>query len=176
MTTIAFDATSVAWDSQDTIGNRKATSAIEKVIVINNVLYGVAGDADCCEAVPYWHARGANLKKAPEGEWEMICVTLSKDGTPEARCFTHESPIGFSLSLPAAVGSGGRFAIAGMAAGMSAAEAVQLAGQLDIYTGPPFKTVEYTEWLKPLRIKKKKKTTVKTKTTVKKKPGRKVVK
>jgi len=168
MTTIAFDANAVAWDSQDTIGGRKATSAVEKVVVLKNTVYGVAGDADCCELAPVWHAEGAKQKKIPQGDWEMCCVSLDHEGNPVAKIYSDQAPHGFTIGLPAAIGSGSRYAIASMTAGMSAGEAVQLAGQIDIYTGPPFKTMEYAACLKPTRARKKRAT--------KKKPAKKPAK
>lgn len=155
MTTIAFDATTVAWDMQDTNGSRRSVSGVDKVVIINNTVYGCAGDASCCEEVPRWHAAGKDLDKIPEGTWEMVCVTIDEDGNLIPRIYTNGQPLGWTGSFPLAVGSGGDFAISALYLNMSAVDAVKHAVEYDVFSGHPIKSLKYSDVLKRPRRSRK---------------------
>ena len=148
MTTIAVTKHEIAWDMMESMGNVKRISATDKVIVINGVIYGVAGDSEMCEHIPHWHAKGAKLKDLPEGDWEMLVVN-----DKGLHLYANEAPRGFPISFPFAIGSGGKFALVHLSNGMSAIDAVKKAAELDIYTGAPFKSLN----LSSVTIPKKKK-------------------
>lgn len=146
MTTILFTVDSVAYDSQMTSGHVAGRCGSEKVQVLKGMLFGVAGDADCGERVPHWFVAGANQKKVPVGEWEMTVVMQTSVG-PLIRRVTSEQPSGFFIEFPAAIGSGGNFALAAHLAGADAGQAVVIAAQLDILTGGDIKMIKYDDVL-----------------------------
>lgn len=148
MTTIAVTKTEIAWDMMETMGNVKRTSVTDKVIVINGVIYGVAGDSEMCEHIPRWHAKGGKLKDIPEGDWEMLVVN-----DKGLHLYANEAPRGFPISFPFAIGSGSKFALVHLMNGVSALESVKRAADLDVYSGPPFKHMSLATAIKPKKKK-----------------------
>ena len=149
MTTIAVSEFEIAWDSQVTKGNVKASVAVDKVVVVDNKIYACCGDADCCEALPKWHAAGAKTKKIPEGDWEMLVI--SERGIKH---YTDSMPTGMTSPVPTAIGSGGDFALTALRMGKSAAEAVSVAIGMDIFSGPPVKVLRFDDVFKAAKRKR----------------------
>lgn len=154
----------IAWDSQVTTGSSK-TVGINKVVRINDQFaVGIAGhlryanlihrasinkihpfdlsqpDFDgygwlLDEAIPAWmKAVKKELDNLPDEEseapWGVALVALG----------SHIYDIGADFSVSpvegfAAIGSGARFAITAMHLGKSAKQAVEIATELDLYTG-----------------------------------------
>lgn len=142
MTTIAVTATEIAWDSQATRGNIRTVCPNEKVTVIGRTIYGPCGEAEACELLPFWHANGCRKKNMPEGDWSMLVV--NRYGV---RYYSGDNPHGHFVSAPTAIGSGGEIALTALHLGSTAIEAVQIAAQLDVFTGGEIKSLSIQDVL-----------------------------
>ena len=133
MTTIAWDGKALAADKQSNSasGNQRVTKIRR---LSDGRLVGGAGDAVMVHLYYDWLEAGSPL---PRPIWsdvdENICVL---EISPSGQVWRHEAfgryPIDDSQ---ATTGTGGAFARGAMAAGKTAAEAVAIAIELDMYSG-----------------------------------------
>lgn len=130
MTTIAFDKTHIAWDSQITAGGEKLSVPAEKVWIVGKKVYAFAGDYGMLDPVIDWHSKGARVKGAPEGNWELLVVD-----TKGAYIYSSDVPRKALVVAPYAMGSGSHFARGALMAGATAYQSVKIACQCDIYSG-----------------------------------------
>lgn len=135
MTTIAWDGRTLAADSVVT-GNGMRLGSMTKAYRIGRLLVGLAGTVGIAQAFLHWLADGAEgdppSMKAEDGDAEVIIVL------PDGRIATFDKYGRDQMQAERyAIGSGGRFAIAAMAAGADAKRAVEIASSLDCFSGGP---------------------------------------
>lgn len=129
MTTIAWDGTTLAGDTLGVIGGMLAVHAVKIFQLVDGRLYGGSGNHDEVLAVRDW-LNGAGDKPAVK---DFAGIIIG----PAGACVRVEEAL---VAIPIteafhAVGSGRDFAMAAMALGQTACQAVTLAAQWDIWTG-----------------------------------------
>ena len=135
MTTIAWDGKTVAADRLATRGGN-LRSDVSKLHVSIEWVYGGAGQLDATLEIAHWLLTGASPDARPtleEGGAYGLAIRRS-----DGRCFRVEGkrPVLCEVRETfTACGSGRDFAIAAMALGKNARDAVKLAAQFDIFTG-----------------------------------------
>jgi ATP-dependent protease HslVU (ClpYQ) peptidase subunit len=107
-----------------------------KIHRINGHLVGCAGSAAQNRAFIEWF--GNQSKPFPEFG-DSHALVIRPDGTA---WFYEGSNSPLQICGKAAIGSGGDFALAAMATGANAIEAVKIAEQLDIYCGGEIKSLK----------------------------------
>lgn len=134
MTTIAWDGVSLAADSLHAVGNW-AYSGDDKIYQLRrsdeDCLFAGAGTSDLVEQVFFWLS-GVVSERPIVGDKDDFRGLLI---TPTGAYGLEERLTPFSVPAPYAIGSGRDFALAAMALGKTAKEAVELACKLDLYTG-----------------------------------------
>lgn len=143
MTTIAWDGKTLAADSMVT-GNGMRIGRITKAYRVGRLLVGLAGTVGLAQAFLHWLAEGAKgdppSMKAEDGDAEVMVVL------PDGRIATFDKYGRDQMaSTQYAIGSGGRFALGAMAAGADARRAVEIASELDCFSGGPITTLVMAE-------------------------------
>lgn len=160
MTTIAYDGKTLAADSQTTTMPSGAImpGSEKKIHRFGDVRFGCAGSAALCQAFveEIMGSSPANFSYSKELLKETYVKVLEEhrkfmsnekaidksqfaviaiyDEFPDV--VVQISPSGTtSLSTPCAIGSGGKYALAGMLMGLNAKKAVKLARKMDAFTG-----------------------------------------
>lgn len=136
MTTIAIDKETIASDSQAT-GAFIHAKNFTKVHCVpegrNKGYWGFAGHAINAQQIAEVLVSGYPVDTIDPSLFQDVdAVWVQEDGTVLAFV---DSANGMEVHLPFAIGSGSQFAIGALAAGASAKEAVEIAKQLDPYTG-----------------------------------------
>ena len=157
MTTIAYKAGIIAADSQVTADDTKYLSADKITIVSRNVVLACAGDVNDILLLERWFREvdtnwyeALNTKPKVRKTLDAILLsegrpyTIYRDGYPE--------PLGHPFI---AVGSGWKFAMAGMHLGLSAPDAVKLASEFDVNTNDRIKYLDVTQLQGPGKATKK---------------------
>lgn len=154
MTTIAVDSESIAWDTQLTYGNEKMLAKARKVLVVDGVIFAMAGQYGLFDPLIKWWHDGADTKHAPRDQWDMLVITSPSKIT----LYSRNEPCGIPVVPPFALGSGDQFAIGRMdAPGTTAREAVVCAAKHDIYTGGSIRTLRFDKvWPKSRKRRKAK--------------------
>lgn len=145
MTTIAVDSNLVmASDSQGTIGDRRVQEPLTKIFNVKNHIVGIAGRYS--EAMVFISA----LEDALEREELQRSTFIPIEGafieemegfnalviTPKGEVLEYEGSRLYTVAKPpVAIGSGDKYAVAAMACGKSAEEAVEIAIKFDVYSG-----------------------------------------
>lgn len=129
MTTIAYDGKILAADTRYT-SNGFVSGHASKIVKLDDASYlAVAG---CIEFVPIlakWLSGGEKPEIEKDNDFEAIHI---KNGIAT----TYSGNLnGYPSLIPYASGSGEPFALAAMKCGKNAYEAVQIACQIDIYSG-----------------------------------------
>lgn len=141
MTTIAVRAGVMACDSR---ADGEYAMTVEKIVRLpDGGVAGGAGSASATTAVLAWLQAGepGDPPAVDEGEWFVLI--LRPDGSIwKAEC---RFPAFRLLDKFAATGSGSNFAIAAMAMGASAEEAVRIAAKYDTGTGGRVRTLAITK-------------------------------
>ena len=131
MTTIAFDGETMAADKQTNGGYIEG--GVVKVRKINGSVYAATGGLEETEEFFAWVKDGGD--KPPMKDFEAL----------EAKgknCWWHgERLMRCKTTIPAAIGSGARFAMGAMMAGADAKTAVNISAKLDPHTGCGIKTI-----------------------------------
>lgn len=132
MTTIAFDGKTLAADTLITqegtiFGHQPKCFRLE-----NGDLFAAAGSTALTHQFKQWIERGAVKSDAPPHNDRGFEGILIRNG--EAFEITKQGEL-FPACVPWAGGSGGIHALAAMRLGKNAAEAVQFATEMDIYSG-----------------------------------------
>lgn len=132
MTTIAWDGRTLAADKRCNIGSVHHT--ITKIRRgANGNLVGYAGNCSLGEEVLTWLCEGGE-RPEPQSEAKEFCSVI--EITPDGTCLHHERWAPFTVeNQHYAVGSGASFALAAMACGKTAAEAIEIAALFDSNTG-----------------------------------------
>ena len=142
MTTIAWDGRYVAADSLQ--GGRDYDSSVPatKLVLAGERVYAICGYFAWFQAWIKWHENGADpantpVCKLPQSETTFI---VFEDGG----CFTFDLEMPYAdISHPGeALGSGRKFAMGAMAAGLNAEQAVRVAIKLDPHSGGPVQVID----------------------------------
>lgn len=128
-TTIAFDGKTVAADSQITMGESKALNG-HKLVRINGCVVGCAGDVVNIDKFKRWFRDQKQPKPKLSNQFVAIVVA------PGGLCTEYFSDLTCTTAQPPhAIGTGSDCARAAMAMGASAKRAVEIARDIDLYTG-----------------------------------------
>jgi len=142
MTTIAWNNTEIAWDSQQTSGTDIKWIDREKVRAKDGKVYALAGDPRMFNALIAWEKNGADPEVYPGNDTDVFVVFFKED--------VHIYVLGYALTRMRdvyAIGTGGDLAIAAMRAGLTPAAAVTLVEDMDIYTGGPINSLQFADVL-----------------------------
>jgi ATP-dependent protease HslVU (ClpYQ) peptidase subunit len=141
MTVIAWDGTTLAADKRAVANNMRFN--VTKIKKIRGHLVFSAGDFDSANMLFKWFEDGAKPDSYPtcqndKDRWVVLIVI-----TPDKQILRYEKePVSYVIEEPfAAVGSGRDYAMAAMAMGANAIEAVKIACQFDIYCGDGIDTL-----------------------------------
>lgn len=148
MTTVAYDGVLVAADTQMTSGGTKYPGSKHWKVHLPDL-----GDALVfgCGDLVRLHRAIEELRSGEtpqEGEYGLLVLS---PGVPP-RHYQGDGQEALELPCaPFAMGSGSHAALGAMLAGKTATEAVLIACQVDLYSGPPVETynTETSRWLKP---------------------------
>jgi hypothetical protein len=133
--------TTIAWDGRTLAADRQATFSSlarqgRKLFHCGRYAYAACGHASEAELVAEWLRDGANPKERVRFDEEGLRgIAVRKD---DGRVFTVQGKV---VALVGhrfgnlAFGSGGDYALAAMALGRTAGQAVQFAARFDLYTG-----------------------------------------
>jgi ATP-dependent HslUV protease subunit HslV len=131
MTTIAYQNGVMAGDSQANY-NDTQVGRLTKVIKVNGMLAGAAGDLQDVQIFFDWVTHGMHDTNKPE-ELNFVGMVVTKTG--KVLQFD-KKVVAFEIEAPFhAIGSGREFAIGAMEAGASAYQAVVAAAKYDNSTG-----------------------------------------
>lgn len=155
ITTIAYKDGIIAADTQTTFGNIRATSDPKIKVLPNGLLIAIAGDvakgliAERFFSQPDWITK---LDDSPTFKRGFEAL-LFPNGRPHW-CANNCVPV--PLVNPFySMGSGWQIAMAGMKTGLNAVQAVQLAGELDIYTNNTVQVVHVKDFYPQQKEKQK---------------------
>lgn len=134
MTTLAFDGKILAADTRVTTSSGMVFGNTEKIISLDDGrLLAGCGSISVLHAVASW-LNGGEKPKLEDGEsFEGILINAGGSGHI-AQEITNEMRL-YPACIPWASGTGEQFAMTAMRCGKNAAEAVEVAMQLDIYSG-----------------------------------------
>ena len=116
-----------------------------KIFRIGEAVVGIAGEGIAMMKFMYWAMAGFQAEALPEvskDDGEFSALVLNKDGL-----FAYDDsfwPEKIRRDFHA-IGSGGAAALAAMMLGQSAANAVGIACQIDLNSGPPIDTLKLVE-------------------------------
>jgi ATP-dependent protease HslVU (ClpYQ) peptidase subunit len=131
-TTIAWDGTEFACDSQRTRGSTKMFTNHKIVYIPEQGAY-IGGAGDCAQIEAFIEYFRKNGKAKLECLKDIEVIVVYTDGRCFYYCEASEKPI--SIEGPFAIGSGEDFAVTAMHCGRTASEAIKVAEELDTYTG-----------------------------------------
>jgi hypothetical protein len=151
MTTIATDGVTIASDSQRVVGSERVDLCTKKIIVRDNRIFAFTGVLNVFAPAIEWFEAGRAPEKAPKTDahdsWCLIVI--DGDGL---RTYGNGNLYGESYSYPQAFGSGQQYALAAMKAGATPAEAVEIAKDLDVFSGGAVRVVEIESALSASRV------------------------
>lgn len=135
MTVIAFDGKTLAADRLVVFGNTKGS--VTKVFRVGAHLVGIAGSASLGMEALEWFKGGADPSKYPERNRESDSGASLLVIRPDRTAWKYESsPYPFQLEGPyCAIGCGDEAALVAMSLGKTAAEAVEIASQHNVFCG-----------------------------------------
>lgn len=142
MTTIAYRNGILAADTQMTISNVAYKTSKIKRLNKNTAIACAGSGADEYRARQHFSLPDWKDHEPPKVKSNFECVLINK-GQPYF-CVGNLFPIKMEHDYYA-IGSGGNFAMAGMATGLSAEEAVQFASELCLYTNDIIETFDVKE-------------------------------
>lgn len=135
MTTIAWDGKTLAADRQTSYGTTPMPSTkIEKIKWKGKeALIGSAGRCEDCDNVIDWIKTGKNKPEIDDDNRDFSIIVVTKDdGVLYAAQSLYFHKVGHNQW---AIGSGGDYALGAMKFGATAAQAIEIASQLDTQTG-----------------------------------------
>ena len=142
MTTIAWDGTTLAGDTQASDENGIIYVPTKLRRLGDGRLLGAAGLAGSCNAMLDWIEEGCKGDRPKFQDNEDDCAIVLEI-RPGGSVFRHDRTGAFQLKAgPTAVGSGAPFAMAAMVLGKTAVEAVRVAMELDPDTGGEITTLK----------------------------------
>lgn len=136
MTTIAYANGIMAGDKQANIGDNGKHGRVTKVFKINGCLIGFSGHSDVAMALLRWFSGGCKDEDWPELQYEnRDCAMLVVEESGVVKMYErYPIPIVMEHKFHA-IGSGRDFAMAAMHLGHDPIKAVEVACELDAYTG-----------------------------------------
>lgn len=139
MTVIAWDGLTLAADRQNTVDGNKACRCTKLLRTADGRLIGAAGNAATCHAMTEWLALPADARgELPEPQRHEDSSAHVLEVMPDGAVWRWEAHGAFPMGHGAAVcGSGGPYAMAAMACGRTAAEAVEIACRFDQLSAGP---------------------------------------
>ncbi len=141
-TTIAFDGKALAADSQSSAITGFKVTGRKKIVKINECLIGSAGYVSDIKKFQEWFTDPCQRKPRLESFSAIVVM-------PGGDAYEYdESCIGNEIKAPFAIGSGAKAALAAMKAGAGARRAVEIASEVDIYTGGEI--VEFPVTIRPI--------------------------
>lgn len=155
MTTIAIDENlTIASDSQASIDNRREQHPVQKIWDIAGFRVGIAGRYS--EALAFISAFEDMLEAArvqqttylqiPESVMDELDNFNALVITPNGEVLMYEgSRFSMPIQAPCAIGSGSEYALAAMACGKTAEEAVEIAIKFDICSGGEIDSIPFIE-------------------------------
>lgn len=156
MTTIATDATSIAWDSRIMINDDEYFDSPEhcdKVRVHNGHIFAMAGDAGMLPYLIEWWHNGANWDDLPDysdaldaddkPNWELLVIDLNT-GRREMRVPNVRGAV-YTVPDKWAFGTGSLAARTAMACGKTAKQAVEIAAMMCVGTGGPIQCLKFKD-------------------------------
>ncbi|EJS8701418.1 hypothetical protein NFA99_004599 [Escherichia coli] len=134
MTTIAFDLKTLAADSLVTYDGMRVGNS-EKIAKVIGGTLGSAGNLEDVTAAKAWFNAGCPEKRPVLTSY--IGIFIPDDGSSPQEYNEKLIQMALPSNSPWVAGTGKNFAMAAMLAGKGAAEAVEIAIKLDIYSGGP---------------------------------------
>jgi len=132
MTTIAYDGKTIASDGRLTEGDTIIGEDYIKLKRLDDgAVIGIAGNPVFFNAFVRWQ-NGEPDGVDPVKFKATSFIVAAKDG---AVVYDNSTANHIAIKPPYALGSGSHYAIAAMKAGASATKAVQIAAELDVWTG-----------------------------------------
>ena len=144
MTTIAANLKMMASDSRVSVGGGTFYPT-DKIVKLKRMIVGACGHGGDCSRFLEWAARDF---KDPVPKWtckandeeSIFCLVLKADGL---YVFVQSDPEPEKINAEYyAIGSGGKAARVAMRLGKDPREAVELACEVDGYSGPPVQVLE----------------------------------
>lgn len=148
MTTIICTKDEILWDSQMTTGGRPQRLFPPKVQTRGDTIFACAGDVPACHDAITWWLSGANEKRAPKGDWELL---VWKKGKQPRWYHTSDNLTGFDVHLPYMMGSGAYAAASAMKGGLTPEKAMQVAYEMDVYSSGPTNTMDVKAFFKSVK-------------------------
>ncbi len=145
-TTIAYDGHNLAADTQYTMGTQKGK--VVKIYRVKDVYIACAGAVSNVQPFIHWYEDGHDPAKYPKLR-NFIGYVLTKDGL---YCYEEANGHPMKETAPCAIGSGAKAAIGGMKAGADARRAVQIAEEIDLYTGGEITSVSIDDLNTPVLV------------------------
>lgn len=146
MTTIATDGVTIAADGLACTGSERCGMQTRKLRVEHGRIYAIAGDIAMFDALVEWHNRGADpsheFKGRKDPNWSLMVI----DGSGLTR-FTDNCMYPDPFEYPQAFGSGADYAVAALRMGNTPKRAVEIAAELDVYTGGEIQVINIAEAL-----------------------------
>lgn len=154
MTTVAYDGRFLAADGRSTAGGMVTGKNVQKLFMLDltangTVVRGVFGGAGCFEVLLLvkQYLENNDLFEAelvPEIEPETFQGLIVLE-TGEVYGLEHKL-VPMPQETPCSIGSGSPFALAAMASGKSASAAIEVAKQLDCYSGGNTRVFDTVGW------------------------------
>lgn len=142
MTTIVTDGKRIAADSQTSYGDERTPDSYNKVVIDGSRLFAYSGPVNLFKPLIDWYIGGcllADIPKIPDDHHHHLFVFDHDIEEPAWYANVQRCPYPDSLSFPAAIGSGRKYALGAIEAGASLEEAVRVASKWDVYTGGEIK-------------------------------------
>lgn len=151
MTTVVFGKHAVATDSRRCRGTEIVDDATRKVCVVDDrYIIALSGTYSYLEPATQWFRCGANPDTAPKATSDTGWFLYVYDGKKLVR-YAWDLPYGEEMPLPLSFGSGDNYARAAMMAGADERRAVEIACQLDVYSGGPIEVIRYADVFAPAK-------------------------
>lgn len=144
MTTICTDGITIASDGRVHADGQLIRDDEKKIAVCDGAIYALAGITCLLGPLIKWAKDGADPDKSPKGDlrWQLLVITPTSFVAYSAPC-----PYAERQEYPYATGTGRDVALGAMLAGKPPEEAVQIAAEVDLYTGGEIQIVNIAEAL-----------------------------
>lgn len=148
MTTIAFDGKTLAADKQATVSEMKSTTS--KLYMVDGKAVGICGNAIKAMEFINWMLKKRKGKKPELDRHEYVEFIMVDLNTGE--CWVTDKSLALlPYHAPCAIGSGSLAALAVMRLGHDAVKAIEIASEVDVYTGCGIDKVQVIEKKKRLK-------------------------
>lgn len=156
MTTLATNGLVLATDSLSVYGGEPVPRDAIKYTITDGFLFTIAGTRCLLDPFIKWFLAGAKPELYPRTHstditFEVWVMYRDPNGV-HGISYNHECPYADPMVFPAATGTGRKYALGAMYAGLSPAEAVRIATKLDVHSREPVQEIDLYKVLKPLKI------------------------